>query len=604
VIVYGDTSHRETFGENLSRLRSRVQRAQRSPRPSLDELRTVLILCGQLEQAALDAIEGGAPSHAAVRTEPLHAATLRAAGAFLGAWLVENEPRAAVLDAHAGLAAVAHALETASRSGADALMHVRAPEGFAQYALYPEQYIEAALQWSADHRDEPERLVLVVGVRSIGTTLGAVVASVLALHGFDARAIAIRPSGHPFARRAQLDAASVGAARAAIVVDEGPGLSGSSMASVADALVRAGIGARCISFMPGHAGGPGQAASEAVLRWWAEARTYAPPLESVRLCGRPVSATLAALLPELYGPAAEVERIEDVSAGAWRALVYADRAEWPALCTNFERQKLRFTTRGGARYLFKFAGLGCAGGADVALAEAQAAALKQRADLGLSQKPVIVAHGFIATRWVEGRPLTERDADVGVLHALGRYLARSTGTRLSAEEQADALARLENMVSTNVHEALGEAAASRLRQVFLSGVREAAGRAPRAYGDGHLAPHEWLRIQGGELCKVDCVGHDTDHTIVGRQSVAWDIAGAACEWKLGVPALEVLLDAYRAAGGEYVPLSVISAYRLAYAAFRAGQCHLSATLGAVDAHDRAGLHRAFSAYCTELCRAL
>jgi hypothetical protein len=49
---------------------------------------------------------------------------------------------------------------------------------------------------------------------------------------------------------------------------------------------------------------------------------------------------------------------------------------------------------------------------------------------------------------------------------------------------------------------------------------------------------------------------------------------------------------------------VISAYRLAYAAFRAGQCHLSATLGAVDAHDRAGLHRAFSAYCTELCRAL
>jgi hypothetical protein len=175
---------------------------------------------------------------------------------------------------------------------------------------------------------------------------------------------------------------------------------------------------------------------------------------------------------------------------------------------------------------------------------------------------------------------------------------------MSIEAGADALARLDNMLFSNAEEPLGQAAASRLRQVFLHGVRDALARPARAYGDGHMAPHEWLRTPDGEVRKVDCVGHDADHTIIGTQSIAWDIAGTACEWHLDAPALELLLGAYRDAGGDPIHPAELHAYRLAYAAFRAGQCHLCANFGAADEHEREHLTRAFGSYCTDLCRSL
>src|SRR5207248_10773774 len=53
---------------------------------------------------------------------------------------------------------------------------VNAPEGYAFYALYPEQYCVAAERWLADHPDARSGRTLVVGARSIGTSLSAVVA--------------------------------------------------------------------------------------------------------------------------------------------------------------------------------------------------------------------------------------------------------------------------------------------------------------------------------------------------------------------------------------------------------------------------------------------
>src|SRR3982750_4419365 len=52
-------------------------------------------------------------------------------------------------------------------------IRLRPPEGFAYYALYPEMYASACLDFL---REQQPARVGVVGIRSIGTTLSAVVA--------------------------------------------------------------------------------------------------------------------------------------------------------------------------------------------------------------------------------------------------------------------------------------------------------------------------------------------------------------------------------------------------------------------------------------------
>ena len=75
-----------------------------------------------------------------------------------------------------------------------------------------------------------------LGVRSIGTSLSAVVAAVLGERGCDVATWTVRPHGHPFDRRLALGpglAARLSERSDAelLVVDEGPGMSGSTFAA-------------------------------------------------------------------------------------------------------------------------------------------------------------------------------------------------------------------------------------------------------------------------------------------------------------------------------------------------------------------------------------
>ena len=77
-----------------------------------------------------------------------------------------------------------------------------------------------------------DRRIVVIGLRSIGTALAATVAGALA---HPVAAITVRPHGHPFEREIAVtdEFATVLAEPTAryVVVDEGPGLSGSSVAA-------------------------------------------------------------------------------------------------------------------------------------------------------------------------------------------------------------------------------------------------------------------------------------------------------------------------------------------------------------------------------------
>jgi hypothetical protein len=124
---------------------------------------------------------------------------------------------------------------------------LRLPEGYAFYAVYPKLYAQAA-------RSAPRRMQ-VIGIRSIGTSLAAVVAAACG----GPVPITVRPRGHPFDRRVTLP--RIDPRRHFAVVDEGPGLSGSSFISVAEALLEQGVPLSRIHLFPSHGNPPGSCAS-------------------------------------------------------------------------------------------------------------------------------------------------------------------------------------------------------------------------------------------------------------------------------------------------------------------------------------------------------
>jgi hypothetical protein len=602
MIVYGSPQHVESMGAFAAQLRARLEAVRRSPAPwSRERLRTLLIMAGQPEQAAHDAPPGEAAGHWQARLAALHTITGHAA-AFYGAWASEHE---AAPDAHCqvqgALAEMARTLDTI-RGDEGARLAMAVPEGFAFHALYPEQYAASARRWVREQAAASSRRAVVVGVRTIGTALAAVVAAALAAGGWQVRSLTVRPQGHPFARTVEVDPSQIGDADWGLVVDEGPGLSGSSMAAVAEGLIRAGVPGRRLSFFPSHGGEPGRAASEAVRRWWAATPRYMTPLHRMRFAGRPLPERLADAVTLRCGAHDPVVRVEDLSGGLWRHTVYPQAGMWPPVCPPFERLKYRVTTAHGWRFLWKFAGLSLAPGGAATMAERAAARMTTLARLGFGPWPLGVVEGFVVARWVEGRPLTQADADAGTLAHIGRYLARTAGPSLSAGEAEEHSARLMEMLYWNTREALGEAAAARARRFYERCGRAAVAGRRHAYGDGHVSPHEWLRRPDGGLVKVDSDGHDIDPTVVGRQSIAWDVAGALVEWGLNETAAAPLLEAFHAAGGDPLCPAEIAFHRLAYAAFRAGQCQLCAD--ACEAAERRRLRRAYERYRDDLARTL
>ena len=119
----------------------------------------------------------------------------------------------------------------------------------------------------------------VVGVRSIGTTMSAVAAAAIRARGGAAERCTVRPTGNPFDRRTVLSDATVARARHhaasgcdVIVIDEGPGLSGSSLLSAVDALAGAGVPRERVRVLCTRLPEPTSLTAPEGARRWAELR--------------------------------------------------------------------------------------------------------------------------------------------------------------------------------------------------------------------------------------------------------------------------------------------------------------------------------------------
>jgi hypothetical protein len=583
VIVYGDPRWELPLAEALAALAQR--QATLPDQPSRDDLRALLIFAGQIEQGAHDALGDDDPA-----VSQLHLLTAALAEQFVG--LLEAEfstqgrkgaenakisndldPAIPAFPPRHPTSDIRHLIPDSSPPTSD-IRHltsdIRIPEGFAFYALYPEQYWLAARRWLAERPAGGEAAV--IGIRSIGTTLAAVVAATLRAAGWRVRSGTVRPVGHPWDRRIEALPLAIPAGAPALVVDEGPGMSGSSFLAVVAALGLAGVADDRISLVPSHAGWPGGAASDEARERWGRMARYVVAREELCFDGLDLPAALAARTRAFLDPGDAVVRVEDWGGGLWRAHVYGAERAWPAACAAFELPKYRCVARSGAAVVWKWAGLASQpGGTGAEVALAQLAAQARR---GYSPAPLGAAHGFVATRWIAGPPLSPADLDDELIEHMGRSIAQQAGPPLSPEQAMAARARMDELLYWNAWELIGEQSAERIKAWCASLPLEAG----PIYGDGQLAPPEWRRDPAGRLLKTDSSGHHYDHTAVGPQPAAWALAGASVEWDLDSRQRGSLLAAHAAAGGHgYAPES-LRYYRLAYAAFRAGQAAMCAQM--------------------------
>jgi len=546
MLVYGDRWRATTPPALLAELARRLAAAG----ADLDRLTAALILAGELAQGVADA-EAEALGADAVADDlgAGSAATLTLAIAVAARLLAARG-----LPARAG-ADVETALARVRTLPLPPVIRCRTAEGFALYALYPETF--AAVAVAAPWPEAP----LVVGIRSIGTTLAAVVAAALGCP-----ALTVRPVGHPLRRELRLSAPlRARLARhpgAFVVVDEGPGLSGSSFGSVGDALAALGVPDDRIVFMPSHANCLGPRAAPAHRARWERARRL-PAL------GDAEPGEVLGWFADLAGPGA---RAEDLSGGGWRRDLPA--ALWPPAAPVGERLKIRIATPHG-RLLARFAGLGDVGAAKLALARRLHAA-------GFAPEPLALRRGFLLERWVEGTPLP-RASGPALLPHLARYLGFRAGA-LPADGDGAEPAELRRMAVTNaaaieaaIEGALAGAALAERVEKRLAGFERFVPVPVRI--DGRLHPWEWRRTARGAIVKTDALDHAAAHDLVGCQDIAWDVAGAIVEFDLAPAAAETLRRAVAAVAGRAIPAEAVACHRLCYAAFQGGLWHMTGEAG-------------------------
>jgi hypothetical protein len=403
----------------------------------------------------------------------------------------------------------------------DGPVTIKPVEGHAFYALYPESYAEAS------RRSGLPPTTRVIGIRTAGTALAAVVAAAL---GAEAP-ITVRPLGHPFDRRLRLSAELehrivAGEPPHFAVVDEGPGLSGSSFGAVADWLTARGVAPERIHFFPSHAGEPGGKASGERLHRWRAATKHHLPSEALLL----ESGMLARWVADAVGPLDAPLR--DISGGKWRELKMGGTAGAP-VAGQWERLKF-LATRGCEQWLVKFAGLGEEGERKLTLSRRLHAA-------GFGPEPAGLCHGFLIERWVDAPGLADAAVPRGTLIAqLGDYLAFRASLSAPSEGGA-ALNKLAEMAVYNASEALGQVVADQLRE-RLRDADDLERRVRRVDVDARLHCWEWLVVEGW-LLKTDGLDHAHAHDFIGAQDIAWDVAGAIVEHDLHENEAEQLIAA-------------------------------------------------------------
>lgn len=400
---------------------------------------------------------------------------------------------------------------------------VATPEGFAYYALHPRQYADVV------ERCGDIKSAVIVGIRSIGTTLSAMAAAALRQRGSKAVRLTVRPEGHPFERQVSwtpAQATSIGAGMVSgatfVVVDEGPGLSGSSFLAVAEALVAAGVGREQIVLVPGYAVDPSRLRARDAERRWSEFRCV-PAKDAPRPSG------------------------EWIGAGEWRPRFLGDERHWPGAWTNLERSK--FLSEDG-RTLWKFEGLGPYG-------ERSRTQARRLAENGFGPRVLAEESGYVGYERLRGTPARREDLEAERIRRIASYCAfraKEFEYEVSEGQQQD----LSTMGRVNFEREFGEPLPEQWTRLEI---------VKPTICDAKMSPQEWLLTEDGRFLKVDATSHGDDHFFPGPCDIAWDLAGAMVEWEMDAVGRNALLREYQHLSKDDAS-GRIANYLRAYAVFR------------------------------------
>ena len=428
------------------------------------------------------------------------------------------------------------------------------PEGFSYYALHPLDFARLVSRIHA----EPKACA-VIGIRTIGTTLSAMVAAALKIKRRPVSRITVRPTGHPYSRTIDFSPEESAWIREQLfrsaqflVVDEGPGRSGSTFLAVAEALIRTGVPRELITILGSRDVDPSSLlADEATSRW-----------NRFRFI-----ATIAIVNQRF-------EHCLYLGGGEWRKWLLPETPawppdEWPESWTQMER--LKFLSEDG-HTLFKFEGMGSLGAAARERAYALAVA-------GFCRPATEAGDGFVAYSVLKGVPFRPSNLNLSLLEQMARYCAfraANFGTRTDRPDE------LQQMLEYNVRQEFG------VDLILPQGALRAQNS---VLVDGRMQPHEW--ISADRIFKTDSVDHGDNHFFPGPCDIAWDLAGAAIEWHMSADTIQIFLSLFQKFSGidasERLPL-----YMLAYSVFRLGFCKMAISAALDDDVDR--LRRAFLGY--------
>ncbi len=480
-----------------------------SAKAGADRAIRLLLRAGELECALSDA--------GASLTESTHPAELtdRLAAYAVRCHANESSGEAARL--------VTPASETLDNINPARPLSVTTPEGFAHYALHPLDYADLVCRLKLE-----SRRAFIIGIRSIGTTLSAVVTAQLKQLGISAERTTVRPNGHPYGRSCEFLAnqrpgISLALAKGAqfLVCDEGPGRSGSSLLSVAEALEREDVPPHRITLLCSHhPDAASLCAPDAARRW------------SRYLCA---ATGKTRRLPAEAG--------EFLGGGAWRQKFIGTGAAWPAVWPQMERLKYLSTDE---REMLTFDGYGHYG--------ARVGARHQLlSDAGFTLRYLGHAQGFGRHGVTPGRLSKRSDLTPARMRHMADYCAWRT-QHFSGQDVA--VGGLLEMFRVNFEREFG----GRCNEIVLPLERP-------TICDARMAPHEWLLAEDGRFLKLNAAIHGDDHFFPGPCDIAWDLAGVIVEWELSADAREFFLAAYLQASGDDARLRIRN-YELAYATFR------------------------------------